>query len=132
VSAYRLTVTHGDTLDAADFAALQTVRRTLLGLLDHGSIAALETFAGSEVTVWSFAAGTEDLAGITAGLSDVLEVIAPAHWRITHDPAPPARAPCSTCAGTGTDALGDVVCSTCAGYGYLPNPSRPRRRLEAL
>jgi hypothetical protein len=89
MSAYRLTVTHGlrsGTSDAAAFPALRTVGRTLEALAGHGAIVELEAFAGDMVTVWTFTAGNKDPAGIALGLGDLLEVIAPAHWRIVHDP----------------------------------------------
>ena len=80
--AYTVTARHGEDLDADDHTVLQTIRRTLLGLLDHGFIVDLNTYSGQAVTVWSFREGTEDGPQLVAGLLDALEVIAPEQWEI--------------------------------------------------
>jgi hypothetical protein len=90
---WSVTVEHGDDLGAEDYAALQTVRRTLLGMLGHGVIASFETYAGHDRTTWSYRQGSEDGGGIHAGLLDVLHHIAPRGWRITTAATPPGRPP---------------------------------------
>ena len=76
-SLYGLTVSHGDDMGAADFRVLATMRRTLLGLMSHGFIGALETHADSTTTTWSFEAGSEDPGEILAGLVDTVKTLAP-------------------------------------------------------
>jgi hypothetical protein len=77
---FTLTARHGDDLAEADFAALGTMRRTLLGLLDHGSIVELNTYSGTGETVWSYQEGDEDGSGVMLGLLTVLKAVAPDDW----------------------------------------------------
>ena len=83
---WTLTARHGDELDADDHTALQVIRRTLLGMLGHGFITELNTFSGSDTTVWSYRSGTEDGGQIMVGLLDTVGVIAPDSWEIEHAP----------------------------------------------
>jgi hypothetical protein len=80
--ATRVAVFHGDELGPDDFRALQTVRRTLLGMLHHGFITELETCSRPDVTEWSWHRGTIEPEGIRDGLLDTLAVIAPEGWAI--------------------------------------------------
>jgi hypothetical protein len=87
MSTYRLTVTHGLRSAPDALPALATVGRTLQGLAGHGWIAGLERFAGDMVTVWTFKAGDDvEPHGIALGLGDLLEEIAPTHWRLSLNP----------------------------------------------
>jgi hypothetical protein len=79
---WSLAVRHGDDLGRADFDALQTIRRTLLGLMGHGLIAELNTYSDHDMTEWSFRPGTEDPDGIMAGLLDTVRAIGPGDWVI--------------------------------------------------
>jgi hypothetical protein len=86
VTLYTLTAKHGDDLDAADLAALQTIRRTLRGMLGHGFIADFETYSDHDMTVWSYRPGSEDGAQLMLGLIDVVRAVAPNHWTINTEP----------------------------------------------
>lgn len=77
-----LTAWHGDQLTGGDFRTLETVRRTLLGLMSHGTVADFETYSNSTETTWSYNAGDEDPAGIMLGLVDTLRVMAPG-WAVS-------------------------------------------------
>ena len=77
---YALSATHGDDLNGADHKALATIRRTMLGLLEHGFITELNTYSGACVTEWSFLAGSEHPGQILEGLADTVRAIAPDGW----------------------------------------------------
>jgi hypothetical protein len=51
-------------------------------MLGHGFIADLNTYSDHDTTEWSFRPGTEDPAGIMAGLLDTVRAIAPGDWVI--------------------------------------------------
>lgn len=80
---YALSATHGDDLSGADHRALATIRRTMLGLLEHGFITELNTYSGACVTEWSYLPGTEHPDQILAGLVDTVRAIAPDTWVIS-------------------------------------------------
>ena len=93
MAAHALTVQHGDDLAAADFATLATVRRTLLGLLEHGCITELDIYASSTETTWSYRRGTEDPGGIMAGIVDLVRALEPGWpFRVDGPPLPGADA----------------------------------------
>lgn len=79
---WSLAVRHGDQMGKADLEVLQIIRRTLLGLVHHGTIDQLDTYSNHVMTEWSFRPGSEDPAGIIDGLIHVLRVIAPGDWVI--------------------------------------------------
>jgi hypothetical protein len=80
---YTLIARHGDDLSRNDFTALQTVRRTLLGLQGHGFITDFETYADHDQTVWSYRQGSEGGDETMAGLVDLIRVVAPKDWEVT-------------------------------------------------
>jgi hypothetical protein len=83
VKLYALTARHGDELGAEDFQALQTIRLTLRGLVQHGFITEFETYSDHDLTTWSFRAGTEDGAEMLAALVDTARMVAPMHWTLS-------------------------------------------------
>jgi hypothetical protein len=89
---WTVTARHGSHLSRDDREALAVVRRTLLGLASHGFIADVETFAGPELTEWSYRPATEDAAGVAQGVLDLLEVIAPG-WPVEVRSRPVAADP---------------------------------------
>jgi hypothetical protein len=82
---YSLTAEHGDVLDGEDFQTLQVIRRTLLGLMEHGFIRELNTYSDSTSTQWSYIRGSEDPAQTMAGLVDTVKALAP-DWDIEVEP----------------------------------------------
>jgi hypothetical protein len=89
---WSLRARHGDDLDGDDFHALQTIRRTLLGMLDHGFIVDFNTYSNHDLTEWSYRSGTEDGRDILAGLFAMVRAIAPDDWLIeaSHNDRPEA------------------------------------------
>jgi hypothetical protein len=78
-----LRIVHGDDLGEADFAGLQTIRRTLLGLVDHGFITSFSTYGGHELTEYWLSPGDEDLDQGMLGLLDVATALNPGHWQVS-------------------------------------------------
>lgn len=79
----RVTVFHGrEPLSGHGAGALATVRRALVAMLGHGFISDLETHSRTGWTEWSWRSGTEDAAGVRAGILDTLGVIAPKDWEV--------------------------------------------------
>jgi hypothetical protein len=83
MTVYAVTVTYGHDLRTEDFDALRVIRRTLLGLMDHGVVTEVSTHTDDQTATWSYRPGSEDPAQVMLGLLDTVHAIAPEGWEVT-------------------------------------------------